>query len=699
MNMNPIPHLSGDLMAPTLPVILIIDDDPANLSLMVDNLEKHGLTSMIARDGESGLQRAQQGQPDLILLDVMMPDPNGFETCRRLKANSATAEIPVIFMTALTETENKVKGFELGSVDYLTKPIQIEEALARIKTHLTLRQLQKRLTLQNQQLQQEIAERNQVETNLQQAHAQLQQAHAELELRVAQRTAQLAEANANLAKTEARYRTLFEQSPDAIIIVDPETGQPLEFNQGTLNLLGYSIEEMGQLPLTSYQPIGNRISLEQGLHQNLTEFETKIHTKTGEIKDVLVKTQQLDLADKKALYLILRDITQHKRLEKQFLQAQRMEAVGRLTGGVAHDFNNILTVIQISCAFMLNELKPGQPLRADVEQIQQAAERAATLTRQLLAFSRQQVLQPQELNLNLAVTNMEKMLRRIVSEDIELTTALQPELGLVKADPGQIEQVILNLAINARDAMPHGGKLTLETANIYLDQSYAQEHLNVIPGPYIMLAVSDTGLGIEADTLPHIFEPFFTTKANEQGTGLGLATVYGIVTQSNGHIGCYSELQKGTTFRVYLPQINAAETLTQPEVVVDKPYQGTETILLVEDEVTVRIVTSRTLQQAGYTVLTAADGPQALQISAAYKNPIHLLVTDVILPGKMNGANLAQTLSALYPGLKTLYMSGYTDNAIILNGMVTPGLAFLPKPFLPQELLRKAREVLDKTGL
>ena len=380
--------------------------------------------------------------------------------------------------------------------------------------------------------------------------------------------------------------------------------------------------------------------------------------------------------------------------EKQLWQSQKMEAVGRLAGGVAHDFNNLLTVIKGYTELILSDLEPSQPMHAEMVEVQKAADRAAALTRQLLAFSRRQVLAPKVVNLNDLVEDTNKMLRRLLGEDVELCTRLEADLGSVTADPGQIEQVIMNLAVNARDAMPKGGKLTLETANVELDEAYSRRHAPVRPGSYVMLAIADTGCGMDAETLSHVFEPFFTTKEQGKGTGLGLSTVYGIVKQSGGYIWPYSELGMGTTFKIYLPRVDETAERLPVRTQSTSGLGGTETILLVEDEEGVRGLTRQLLQRHGYTVLEAEHGKDALLLCERYSGTIHMLLSDVVL-AQMSGRDLVQRLAPLRPKMRVLYMSGYSDEAIVHHGVLAPGTAFLQKPFTTEALMRKLREVLE----
>ena len=396
--------------------------------------------------------------------------------------------------------------------------------------------------------------------------------------------------------------------------------------------------------------------------------------------------------------LVFRDVTERKLLQEQFRQAQKMEGIGRLAGGVAHDFNNLLTVILGYCEFAFTKAVGNHSLRDDLNQVKQAGERATTLVSQLLAFSRKQVLQPRVLDLNQVVGSSERMLQRLIGEDVDLVSNTRSGLRHVLADPGQIEQIILNLAVNARDAMPQGGRLTIETANVELDENYARTHAEVVPGRYVLLAASDTGHGMDADTQARIFEPFFTTKEPGKGTGLGLSTVFGIVKQSGGHIWFYSEPGQGATFKIYLPVVDEDVTSAGEEIEVGSSLNGSVTILLVEDDEMVREFARAALRSYGYTVLAAADAAEALEFSREHIGLISLIVTDLVMPG-ITGRKLSEQLTSLRPEMKVLYVSGYPDNAIVRHGLLDPETAFLQKPFTPDALARKVREVLDCSSI
>ena len=511
--------------------------------------------------------------------------------------------------------------------------------------------------------------------------------------------AALRSAQDGLRRSESNFRSLVTNAPYGICRCD-SAGILLDANPALVTILGYSSssELVGRNLANQYADTQQWFNLADHI-RSLKRFNglaAEWVRKDG--SSVTVRLSGRAIRDEgQAIFfeLFTEDVTEQRALEQQLRQAQKMEAVGRLAGGIAHDFNNLLMVISGYCEFLLERIGSDVALRGSVQEIANAAERATSLTRQLLAFSRKQILAPKVLDLNAIVTENLKMLRRMIGEDIDLGMVAGAEIGTVKADPGQIEQVIMNLAVNARDAMPHGGKLTIETANVTRDEEYARLHAPVTPGEYVMLAISDTGMGMDAETQAQIFEPFFTTKGLK-GTGLGLSTVYGIIKQSGGYIWVYSEPGKGTSFKVYLPRVSATgeAIVAEPSVTNAKLEPAQETILLVEDESNVRQLARQYLENQGYTVLEAADGAAAIEISNAHPGPIHLLLTDVIMPG-MNGRELARRVSALRPETKVLYMSGYTENAIAHNGILDEGIALLQKPFTLTTLRTKVREKLS----
>jgi PAS domain S-box-containing protein len=511
----------------------------------------------------------------------------------------------------------------------------------------------------------------------------------------------LKESEAALRKSEERYRELFENANDMVFTLDL-AGNLVSLNKAGERITGYSREEAQSKSVMKCVKSELLGPTKQMLFGELAgeprrDYETEVIRKDGR-EVALEVSSRLIFEDGKSVAVqgIARDITNRKGLEEQLRQSQKMEAIGRLAGGVAHDFNNLLTVIKGHAEMLEDRIGPTHRAHKDIEQIQQAADRAASLTQQLLAFSRQQVLKPRVLDLNAVVTEMAKMLPRLIGEDIELLMLPSAQPGQVRADPGQLEQVILNLAVNARDAMPRGGKLTIEISEAQVDHRYVKQHADVEAGPYVLLAVSDTGCGMDAETQKHIFDPFFTTKELGKGTGLGLATVYGVVKQSGGFVWVYSEVDKGSTFKIYLPRVEQAFERVSPVKDMSQSWHGQETVLIVEDEDAVRELTREFLETRGYTVMEARNGAEALQIAASHPNPIELLVSDVIMPG-MSGPELAQRLSALHPEIKVLYVSGYTADAVP-PGILNLRAPFLPKPFSRQALLQNVREILEGTS-
>jgi two-component system cell cycle sensor histidine kinase/response regulator CckA len=510
-----------------------------------------------------------------------------------------------------------------------------------------------------------------------------------------------------LKESEARYRSLFDGVPVGLYRTTQD-GRILDANLTLIQMLGYPDSEsfMKVKAEALYLKPENRIQWQDLLEREgiLQHFEEQLRRRDGTLIWVEENARAYRGSDNQVLYYegSLEDVTEKKEataekltLQEQLRQSQKMEAIGRLAGGIAHDFNNLLTVISGYSQLSVSTLREGNPLRENIIEIQRAAERAAALTRQLLAFSRRQILDMRLIDLNAVVQDLDKMLRRVIGEDIELVTSLVKGLWKIKSDPSQIEQVILNLAVNARDAMPRGGKLTIETSNIELNQEYARSHIGVKPGSYVQLLIKDTGVGMPPEVMERAFEPFFTTKEKGKGTGLGLSTVYGIVKQSGGNIWLQSELGRGTTFEVYLPKTDEIEESFKP--ISDSPsrLRGSETILLVEDEEAVRILALKTLQNYGYHILEAANGKEAIRVAQEYeKGRIHLLLTDVVMPG-MSGREVSERLSPVCPRIKTLYISGYTDSAIVHHGILEPGTALLLKPFKPDALAHKVREILD----
>jgi signal transduction histidine kinase len=427
----------------------------------------------------------------------------------------------------------------------------------------------------------------------------------------------------------------------------------------------------------------------EGLSEDtIVDCNGKFHTLLAK------KTLFVDKKGRPQIVGVLRDITGYKQLEAQFMQAQKMEAIGALAGGVAHDFNNMLNVINGYCELVLEELSESDPIRKDILQISQAGTRAKSLTAQLLAFSRKQILQPAVLNLNEVIESTHSMLRRLIPENIDLVVCASPDLGLICADSGQIQQILMNLVVNARDAMPDGGKLTIETVNVDYDEEYIRSHPVAKAGPYVMMAISDNGLGMDEKTRTHLFEPFFTTKEKGKGTGLGLSTVYGIVKQSEGFIWVYSEPGHGATFKIYFPRVEGKASNPEENIDSDEMVQGVETILITEDEDAVRSLVARVLRERGYVVLEASTGQDALAAVSNFPGEIHLAIADVIMPG-MNGRDLVAKIQFMRPSIKALYVSGYTDSAIVHHGVLDSGIAFLQKPFSIRNLVRKVREILD----
>ena len=627
--------------------ILLLEDNDADAELVEVELRRAELDFTARRvvtrpDFERALR---EFHPDIIVSDHQLPQFSGVAALELARARAPHA--PFILLTGSLDDETAVEYMKAGAADYI------------LKGRLTRLGPAVRGALERERMKRQLRER------------------------------------------EEYFKSLIEQAMDIIAVLDAD-GAVRYASPSVLPLLGYGAEELvGQhiFDLVHPDDIGPALRVfAEGVAtgQGGRLLGLQVRHKDGTYRSLeAIGRYLLDDPVVRGVVINARDVTERRSLERQLLQAQKMEAVGRLAGGIAHDFNNVLTAIFGYADLLTEEFPAGSPARQDLEEIRKAATRASALTRQLLAFSRQQVLAPMVLSVNDLVDEVDKMLRRLVGEDVELRLILARDAGNVRADSGQLQQVIMNLVVNARDAMPTGGKLVIETADAELTEQYAELHQAVIPGRYVMLAVSDTGVGMNAQTKARIFEPFFTTKEKGKGTGLGLSTVYGIVKQSGGYVWVYSEPGHGTTFKLYLPRVDApAEPQAPPRETAT--LTGTETILLAEDDEILRPLTKGLLARLGYTVLDAESAEQALAVAGARQGPIHLLVADVVMPGA-SGRELARRLAQSRPETRVLYVSGYTDDAIVHHGMLEPGLKFLQKPFTPAVLARKVREVLDST--
>jgi two-component system cell cycle sensor histidine kinase/response regulator CckA len=492
-----------------------------------------------------------------------------------------------------------------------------------------------------------------------------------------------------------KFRLFFQDNPQPMWVFDRQSAKLLEVNQASARLYGYTREELLSKYATDLLPAEDVAAAKESLRKLDTvvqPIEWRQRLKDGKIIDIELMAHEIRYSRRRAVLAVLIDVTRRKQLEAQLLQAQKMEAVGMLAGGIAHDFNNLLTIITGYSQLLLASLNQGDRNRTAVEQIMKAGDRAADLTRQLLSFSRRQTMQPKVLDLNTLVGSLAVMLRRLIAEDIDLRLDLAKDAGQVNVDAGKIEQVIMNLAVNSRDAMPNGGTLTIQTKNVDLDEHYTHTHTRVRPGPYVMVAVTDTGTGMDVETRARLFEPFFTTKGQGRGTGLGLSIVFGIVRQTGGNLEVSSEPGVGTTVRIYLPRVEEAAVPEPESAVTATERGGSETILVVEDDDMVRKLVRETLEHEGYTILEAAAPEQAAAISRSYDNLIHLMITDIVMPQE-SGRSLASRLLRQRPDMKVIFMSGYTDTSVIGEEDWSKA-EFLQKPFTPAVLARKVRTVL-----
>ena len=630
--------------------ILFVEDLATDVELAKRELKKEKIdfTSRVVDTENDFKQALSEFCPDLIISDYAMPAFDGMRALTIARAQSA--DIPFIVLTGSMNEETAVACMKAGADDYVIKekikrlPFAVHEVLEKVD-------------------------------------ARRKQALAEQQLR----------------ESEEKYRVLVENARQVIMVA--ENGHIRFVNHRVIDLLGYPPEELTDKPFFDFiHPQDRETVLQRHMkrlqgHDLPGVYSFRVLDKSGRARWAEINAVLIEWQGKSATLNFLTDITERRDLENQLRQAQRMESVGRLAGGVAHDFNNMLNLILGHAEMALDEVSPDSPLKAHLESIQAAGRRSADLTRQLLAFARKQTIAPKVLDLNETVENMLKMLRRLIGEDIDLSW--QPGKGLwpVQMDPAQIDQILANLCINARDAISGVGKVTIETGNVNFDPDYCADHAGFVPGDFTLLAVSDDGCGMDPETRDNIFEPFYTTKGLGEGTGLGLATVYGIVKQNNGFINVYSEPEKGSTFRIYLPRHAGSADAPETEPAVKTPPHGSETVLIVEDEAPVLKLAKIILERLGYTVLDAATPAQAMEKAREYDGRIHLFITDVVMPG-MNGRALAEKLQTLYPDVKVLFMSGYTANVIAHRGVLEPGVHFIQKPFAKIDLAVKVREAL-----
>lgn len=688
--------------------LLIVEDSPTQAH-QLQLLLGEAFNVQVALDGQSGFDLFKASDFDLVLTDILMPRLSGYELCRKIKDDPAKRHVPVILLTTLNDPVAIVHGIECGADCFIPKPYRPDDLLSRVRGLLANRALRvanrlkvgvevvflgKKFTINSEKEQildlllstcEEVVRANR---ELQASQAELRAAKA----RVEQHNDRLRN---QVRSTEEKYHALMEQANDANFLLDLR-GRVLEVNRRAEELLGRTgTDLLGSSFERLVLPGPDRTWFANLLAGGPVRVDgVYVRQANGRVACIDLSASHALVGAERFLLVIARDVTERNRLELQLRQAQKMEAIGRLAGGVAHDFNNLLCIINGYGETILGSLPPDDPLREPIGEITRAGERAAALTRQLLTFSRRSVLAPEVLDLNALVLDLEKLLRRVIGEDIDLGTNLQPTLGSIRADHGQIEQAVLNLVVNARDAMPTGGKLTIETHNVHLDESYCRAHTQVRAGPYVLLAVTDTGCGMSEEVKACLFEPFFTTKAPGKGTGLGLATVFGTVKQSGGHIEVYSESGLGTTFKLYLPRVEGVARAGKSWHSLPPAPRGSETVLVVEDEDAVRTLTRTALEMAGYKVLEASQGLEALRIAAQYDGPIHLLLSDVVMP-LLGGRELAEQLLPLHGGMKVLFLSGYTDDAVVRHGVLQEKVNFLQKPFSPLVLTHRVRELLD----
>jgi signal transduction histidine kinase/ActR/RegA family two-component response regulator len=689
--------------------VLIVEDSPTQAQALALLLVSEGFEVALARDGAAGMSRCQEGDIDLVLSDVVMPGIDGYELCRQLKLHEKTSGVPVILLTSLADPMDIVRGLECGADNFITKPYDGAYLIGRVRRLLDNKALrsQRKVSVGVDVL--IMGKKFTVNSEKEQMLDLLVSTFEEV-LRSRQREYDTKLREETMRESHRFLQAALDALSSQIAIVD-EQGSIIAVNAGWRRFAqGWSWEKAGvgtdyldvwqkafAMDAEDSAPILDGI---RAVHKGWqpvfsTEYAAHVH---NELRWFALSATRFSDRGAHLVAVEHDDVTARKQLEQQFQHSQKMEAIGQLAGGVAHDFNNLLTIIGGYAQLLVADCAPDDARAEDLKEIIAAADTATALTRQLLAFSRKQVLQPKVLDINAAIADLEKMLRRLIGENISYVTVLDPNVGRVRADPSQIQQIVMNLVVNARDAMPRGGKLTVETGNAVLDASYAASHTGVTPGRYLMLAVTDNGTGMDAQTLARIFEPFFTTKGVGQGTGLGLSTVYGIVQQSGGHVWVYSEPCYGTTFKIYLPRVDDdVIELAQVGATHADLRPPSETLLVVEDHDAVRGMLCRILRSEGYSVLEAHGPGAARRISAEYGQPIDLLISDVVMP-EQSGIDLAKELTVERPTMRVLLMSGYSGTAMAWQGELRGDMAFLEKPFNPDVVAAKVRAVLDRTA-
>jgi two-component system cell cycle sensor histidine kinase/response regulator CckA len=630
--------------------ILVVDDVREHAEMVGEFLRAgsacKGAECEIAASYDEALRAFERRRFDVALVDYALGARTGLTLLREVRARGIRT--PVVVLTGHGAEEVAVEAMRAGASDYLNKATLTVEALDRSIRHV--------LAL-----------------------------HAE---------------HSALLASEARFRALVENSSDALLLIDAD-GRVTYVAPSAGRHVGWTQHQMAGRSLFEFIHENDleaaRLKLAEAWRRPGVPVSAEVRFRHADGSWRIVEgvgVNRLDDPFVQAIIITARDITDRRRLEEQFRMSQKMEAIGQLAGGVAHDFNNLLTAILGYCNLLLEETPPGSPQRPDLEEIRAAGERAASLTRQLLAFSRRQMLQPRIVDVSELIDQLEKLLRRLISEDVELVTKLADDLPPVRVDPASVEQILINLVVNARDAIARGGRITIETAHVELGSRLGDAPVEIVPGPYVLMSIADDGHGMDAATRSRVFEPFFTTKEQGRGTGLGLATVYGIVKQSGGYIFVESEPAHGTVFKVYFPGVQTPAAAAAREAGAAPPSRGSETVLLVEDEDAVRALAREVLRRHGYAVIEARHGVDALDVVEHHAAAIDLMITDVVMP-HMSGRDLAERLSRVRPAMKVLFMSGYTDHAAVHRDL-TPGTAFLQKPFTPDAFARKVRQVLDE---